>query len=226
MLGYDTGDADLSGVELAAIWADDGETGPGDVLAQALAGGWQGEARHVTRDGGHVEVLASIFPLADESGSTDRLAMIAQDVTERKRAEEAMLLQNEAIMEMSTPVISISEGVLLLPLVGVMDSERAAQVIDRLLGEIAATEAEVAILDVTGVPVVDTAVARNILRTVEAARVLGAEVIVTGFGPAAAQTLATLNVDFSALRTRGSLRAGVTEAYMLTGIELSRRKAK
>ena len=139
-----------------------------------------------------------------------------------EEATEEVRRQSEALMEMSTPVISVWRGVLLMPLIGVIDTQRAQQVIEVLLQEVVASETEVVILDVTGVPVIDTSVAQHLLKAVAATRMLGAEVILTGFSPEIAQTLVQLDVDFAELRTRGSLRAGIAEAFRLIGRPIGR----
>jgi rsbT co-antagonist protein RsbR len=139
-----------------------------------------------------------------------------------RESEEQVREQSLLIMEMSTPVIKLWDDVLLLPLVGSLDTERSSQMTDSLLHAITEEGALVVVLDVTGIAVIDTSVARHLLTTVDSARILGAEVIITGFNPVAAQTLAQLGVDFSTLRTRGSLRAGVQEAFDLVNMKIVR----
>ena len=125
--------------------------------------------------------------------------------------------QSRAILEISTPVIKVWDDVLLLPLVGVIDTPRAQQMIERLLEAISRYEAKVAILDITGVPMIDSRVARHLLVTVDATRMLGAETIITGISPDAAITLTSLGIDVSKVNTKGALRAGMVEAFRLTG---------
>jgi rsbT co-antagonist protein RsbR len=125
--------------------------------------------------------------------------------------------QSASLREVSTPVITLWESMLLLPLVGVVDSVRAQQISERLLEAISANEAEVTLIDVTGVPVMDTSVARHILKTVAAAEMLGTRVILTGISPSTAQTMVKLGIDMSGVPTRGTLKAGVALAMTLTG---------
>jgi rsbT co-antagonist protein RsbR len=156
-------------------------------------------------------------PILDENGSTIGGIEHVIDITDQVANEEMIREQSQAIIEMSTPVISMWDGVMLVPLIGSLDTARSQQMTQTILDGVATTDATVVILDVTGVPSIDTAVARHLLVAVDSARILGAEVIITGFSPDAAQTLAQLGVDFSTLRTRGSLKAGIVEAFQLIG---------
>jgi rsbT co-antagonist protein RsbR len=131
--------------------------------------------------------------------------------------EDIIRRQTESLREVSTPVISLWDSILLLPLVGIVDSVRAQQISEHLLQAIGDSEAEVTLIDVTGVPVMDTSVARHILKTVAAAEMLGTRVILTGISPSTAQTMVKLGIDMSGVPTRGSLQAGVALALGLTG---------
>ena len=146
----------------------------------------------------------------------------ARDEMEARVVEATRDLEEKSrlVMEMSTPVVKLWNGVTMLPLIGTIDGDRATQMTESLLNAIANDDARVAVLDVTGIAELDTSVARHILSAVGAARILGAEVIVTGFSPEAAQTLAQLGVDFTSLRTRGSLQMGVREALNLIGVRI------
>ena len=157
----------------------------------------------------------SKIPLRDRDGNVSAILVTVEDVTDRKQAEETIEKQNRAILEMSTPVVKLTNGVLMVPLVGSIDTTRAQQMTSRLLEEVVNQNARAIIMDVTGVPYIDTSVARHILQSVDAARILGAEVILTGFSPEAAQTLSQLGVDFSSLQTRGSLQAGLQIAFQI-----------
>jgi len=146
----------------------------------------------------------------------DKLGLYTFEVFARSR-EELIAEQSEAILEMASPALRIWDDVVLLPLVGVIDTARAQTILDSLLCAIAETEALVAILDVTGVPIIDTRVAQHLLTAVEGAHMLGAETIITGVSVETAKTLTKLRVHLGQVITRGSLRAGLRLALKLVG---------
>jgi rsbT co-antagonist protein RsbR len=127
--------------------------------------------------------------------------------------ERLIKSQAQALADLSTPVIQIWDGIIALPLVGAIDSARAKDIMERLLEAVVAHEADIVIIDITGVPVVDTQVANRLMRTVEAVRLLGTRSIITGINPIIAQTLVQLGVDLSQLTTKASLRAGLQQAF-------------
>jgi anti-anti-sigma regulatory factor len=148
---------------------------------------------------------------------------IAIDVTELKRAEEKLKEQAEEIHELSTPVIQVWEGLVIAPLVGVLDSQRTQAFMERFLDSIVDTRSPVAIVDITGVPTVDTQTSQNLIEAVTAARLLGTKVILTGVRPSIAQTLVQLGIDLSEIDTRASLTSGLSLALSILGLEVTER---
>ncbi|EXJ13917.1 STAS domain-containing protein [Imhoffiella purpurea] len=135
--------------------------------------------------------------------------------------EHLITQQSLSLLELSTPVLRLWSRILLLPLVGVIDTIRARQITERLLEAIARHEARVTILDLTGVPVIDTSVAQHLMKTIDAARLLGTQVVMTGISPEGAQTLTKLGIRFGDVLCRATLRAGIAEALLLTGQRIS-----
>ena len=180
--------------------------------ARAMETGETYTARTECGKGLGIPIEYTASPLRDGGGNTIGGVEYVVDITTQLEFEQTIQEQGRMILEMSTPVVKVWNGVLLVPVIGSMDTARSQQLTGALLDAVVTEGARYAILDVTGLPTIDTAVARHLLSTVEASRILGADVIITGFSPAAAQTLAQLGVDFSTLRTHGSLRAGLAEA--------------
>ena len=153
------------------------------------------------------------------SGFIDRLGLRAMEVHQR-RQEATIERQREEMEELSTPVVSIWDGIVALPLIGTLDSVRTQVVMEVLLEEIVDREADVAILDITGVPMVDTATAQHLLRTIKAIRLMGAECIISGVRPQIAQTMVTLGVDLGTVETRSTMASALRHAFRKRGMEL------
>ncbi len=131
------------------------------------------------------------------------------EAEECERAEQEVTRQARELLEVGTPVIRLWEGLVLVPLIGTLDGERTEQLMDRLLNHIRDHRSEVALVDITGVPEVDTRTAQNLMETFTAVRLLGCKVVMTGVRPSIAQTLVHLGVDLSRFETRSSLAAGL-----------------
>lgn len=148
----------------------------------------------------------------------ERLEQRVMDRTaELEEQLELVTAQGETIEELSTPVIRVWDEILVLPLVGIVDTRRARQIVQGLLEAIVETGSTVAIVDITGVPVVDTRVAHHLLKTIDAARLLGTEVVLSGVSAHNAQTLVELGVDLSGVVTKGTLLASLRLAFEITG---------
>ena len=177
------------------------------------------ESMFVTKAGQEVAVELSASAIGGAANAAEGIVCVLQDITARKQAEEALrrsIAQEETIRaqtvllaELSTPVIPISDRVLVLPLIGSIDSRRAQQVIETLLQGITSTGADTAIIDITGVPMVDTQVANALIRAAQALKLLGARAMLTGIRPEVAQTLVGLGIDLSAISTHSSLQSGI-----------------
>jgi len=139
---------------------------------------------------------------------------------------ETIRRHQEAVRELSTPVIKVHDNILLLPLVGTVDSRRAAQIMETVLTRVAEDQARVLILDIAGVAVVDTDVADHLLKTTEAVRLLGADTVLTGISAQVARTIVQLGVDISTMQTRARLSEGIEVALSLTGKEITHKKER
>jgi rsbT co-antagonist protein RsbR len=138
--------------------------------------------------------------------------------------EELILQQRRTISELQTPVVEVWDGILLLPIVGTLDTQRTQEMNERLLQRIVEVGSEIVLLDITGVPVIDTAIAKHLLETISAARLLGAEVMVVGISASAAMTLVHLGLDLSNVITRTTLARGLQLAFSRLGLEVVRRR--
>ncbi|HZF52667.1 MAG TPA: STAS domain-containing protein [Polyangiaceae bacterium] len=192
-------------------------------MGLAESGGARDMGEVVYQDG-RIEGVFSIRAIGLQER---RVCLNFENITERKRAEEALRqslaqakmirAQAAAIAELSTPLIPISDDVVVMPLIGAIDGPRAEQVLNTLLSGVANRRARVAILDITGVAVADTQVANTILRAAQAVRLLGAQVMLTGIRPEVARTLLGLDVDLGGIITHGSLQAGIAAAFRRRG---------
>ena len=151
----------------------------------------------------------------------DRLGLYTTEVYQKSR-EEVIVHQQREMLELSTPVVQLWQGVLGLPLIGTLDSARTQVVMENLLRSIVETGATIAVIDITGVPTVDTLVAQHLLKTVAAARLMGADCIISGIRPQIAQTIVHLGVDLNAVTTKATLADAFAVALQRTGFAVTR----
>ncbi len=185
-------------------------------------GRWKGECLFRNfKTGERIPVEWNVFLIRDDTtGEPISISTVTRDLREQKRqdAERATLqqriidAQRDTLRELSSPLIPITDEVVIMPLIGTIDSGRAQQVMETLLEGVAQYQADLAIIDITGVSVVDTQVAQAFIQAAQAVRLLGAQVMLTGIQPQIAQTLVHLGVDLSSIITRGSLQAGIATA--------------
>lgn len=154
----------------------------------------------------------------------DSLSLITVE-TYIKGREEVIMRQNSEINEISTPVIRVWEGILALPIIGTLDSERTQVVMENLLQEIVNTGSNIAILDISGVPTVDTLVAQHLIKTVNATRLMGAECIISGIKPEIAQTIVHLGIDLEGIQTKASLAAALKYAFGKMELFIAKKKS-
>lgn len=152
----------------------------------------------------------------------DRLGLLVVEAYQKSR-EEVILRQQEEMMELSTPVVKLWEGILALPIIGTLDSARTQVVMESLLQKIVETGSEVAIIDITGVPTVDTLTAQHLLKTVTAARLMGADCIISGIRPQIAQTIVYLGIDLADVTTKATLADAFLLALKRKGTTIARK---
>ena len=151
----------------------------------------------------------------------DQLALYTASSYHESR-EGVIARQQQELLELSTPVAKLWEGIIMLPLIGTLDSERTQQVMESLLQKIVETGSSVAIIDITGIPMVDTMVAQHLIKTVSAARLMGAECIVSGIRPQIAQTMVHLGVTLQEITTKASLADALAIALKISGFSITR----
>jgi rsbT co-antagonist protein RsbR len=178
-----------------------------DVLARSLFEKYQNNFALLNR------ILDAYEPAVNRISNTVAVGFVQE-------RERVIREQQEAIRVLSTPVLQVRERLLILPIIGVIDPQRARQLTEQLLRGIRTNRAKVVVIDITGVPVMDASVANHLVQTVEATRLLGATVIITGLSPEIAQTLVTIGVDLGKMNTVGDLQGGIEEAERLLGYKV------
>src|ERR1700730_550536 len=180
-----------------------------DVLARSLFEKYQADFELLNA------VLDAYEPAANRIANTVGVSFVQE-------RERIIRQQQEAIRELSTPVLQVREQLLILPIIGVLDSQRARQVTEQLLRAIRANRAKVVVIDITGVPTIDSTVANHLVQTVDASGLMGASVIITGLSSEIALTLVTIGLDLSKMNAVGDLQGGIEEAERLLGYEVTR----
>lgn len=180
-----------------------------DVLARSLFEKYREDFPLLNR------ILDAYEPAANRIANTVAVSFVEE-------RERVIRQQQDAIRELSTPVLQVRERLLILPIIGMLDTQRAQQVTEQLLRGIRTHRAKVVVVDITGVPDIDQAVANHLVNTVDASRLMGASVIVTGLSAEIAQTLVTIGVDLSKIITVGDLEGGIEEAERVLGFKVIR----
>ncbi|AUX38393.1 uncharacterized protein SOCE836_106370 [Sorangium cellulosum] len=223
LTGYDVAEwYSTSEFWLTITHPDDKRRALAETGAMLAADGGVCSVRWITKDGRTIHVEISLVPIKDEAGALVGVRGVTVDVTSRRQAaeaegaarlrEEIIRMQAARLDELSAPFIPITEKVMVMPLIGGIDHERAQRVIDALLQGVERTGASVAIIDITGVREVDSHTADVVLRAAKSVRLLGAQVVLTGIRPEVAQTLVHLGIDLSGLVTKGTLQSGIAHA--------------
>jgi rsbT co-antagonist protein RsbR len=180
-----------------------------DVLARSLFEKYRRDFPLLNR------ILDAYEPAANRIANTVAVSFVEE-------RERVIRQQQDALRELSTPVLQVRERLLILPIIGILDTQRAQQLTEQLLRGIRTHRAKVVVVDITGVPEIDETVANHLVETVDASRLMGAGVIVTGLSAEIAQTLVTIGVDLSKLSTVGDLQGGIEEAERVLGFKVIR----
>jgi len=185
-------------------------------------GRFEDEGWRVRKDGSRFWANVIITALRDGQNNLRGFGKVTRDLTERKQAEDRVRQQAKEILEMATvPIVQVWEGIILVPLIGMLDSARTQQLMERLLLRLTETASPVALIDITGVPAIDTQTAQHLIETIKAVRYVGAEVVLTGVRPTIAQTLVHLGIDLSNVATRSSLTAGLRVALGMVNLQIT-----
>ena len=198
---------------------------PDCCMLHATKTGEKLSARNTVTLGGrttHFEYVA--VPLKGAGGDIVGGLEFIVDITERVLDEERLREQSRTIREISTPTIKLWEGILVLPVVGVVDSMRAQHMMDTMLLKIAETGSKFIILDIQGVAAVDTAVANHLIKITKATRLMGCQCIISGISPAVAQTLIHLGIDMSDVKTNATLSDALADSFVMMKLEVRKLK--
>jgi rsbT co-antagonist protein RsbR len=217
LYGYDD---DMLGLHISAMAQGDHQRVQALFENVQRDGSWQGNVVHERKDGSTFPVHVSTFLVYNKRGMPHAIASIHHDMTEQVQQEQKRALlqyqtieaQQAILRELSAPLLPLAPKIVALPLIGSVDQSRAQQILETLLEGIARHQAEIALVDMTGVKTIDTQVAQSLIQTAQAVKLLGARVILTGISPAMAQTLVHLGADLSGMITLSTLQAGIAHA--------------
>lgn len=177
--------------------------------------GWR-----VRKDGSQFWASVTISALRSNEGVLIGFSKVTKDLTLQRAAEARIKRQSDEILELATPVMQVWKGVVMAPLIGSLDSARTQQFMERLLNRVVETNSSVALVDIMGVPTIDTKTAQHLIESITAVRLLGAQVVLTGVRPAIAQTLVHLGINLADILTRSSLAGGLQVALNILKLEV------
>lgn len=180
-----------------------------------------GEYKRVAKHGREVYIQATYNPILDLRGKPYKVVKIASDITQQKKISEERTKQAAMIMEMSTPIMQLWDNVLLMPVIGMVDSRRVQMIMEAVLQKVVDHDAKVIVMDIQGVPTVDSAVANHLLKITKATRLMGCTCIVTGISPVISQAIVNLGIELTDITTQSNLKGGVSEAFKVAGYVLT-----
>jgi rsbT co-antagonist protein RsbR len=194
-------------------------------MKSVLAGGESCSARNsITIDGKTIPIEYTVDVLEDGNGEVIGGLEYILDITEAVRRENKLREQSRTILEISTPVIKLWDRVLILPIIGVVDSNRAEQMMETMLTRLKETGSKVIILDIQGVAAMDTAVANHLIKIAKATKLMGCTCIISGISPSVAQTLVHLGVNLDTIRTNSDLQEALFDAFSLLDLSITPRR--
>lgn len=195
-------------------------------IAQAMADGKIHSVRSQADGGSGMRYLESTaVPLKDENGKVIGGLEFVLDVTQRVLDEQKLTEQSRTIRDMSTPTIKLWDGILVLPVLGVIDTSRAQHMMDSMLNKILESGAQVIILDIQGVVAIDTAVANHLIKITKATKLMGCECLLSGISPAVAKTVIQLGIDLGSIKTKSTLSDALTEAFSMINLRVVKAEA-
>jgi rsbT co-antagonist protein RsbR len=195
-------------------------------MKQVIDGGQAVTTRNEMKvDDRNIPIEYTATAMKDSEGNIVGGIEYILDITERVRQEKKLKEQSRTIMEISTPAIKLWDRVVILPVVGVVDSLRAQQMMNTMLTKIMETAAKVIILDIQGVAAVDTAVANHLIKIAKATKLMGCRCIISGISPAVAKTLVQLGIELGDIATNSTLQDALSDAFRLMGLEVNQKSS-